>query len=133
MLQDLDALSQRIQKIVQLAADLQSERKALKARIRQLEQEYTSLHERHDHEQSEFKSMSERMARHEEELQAARDESLAARGALQVQFQEQQDRADGLQRRLEQVDAEHSRLRQAAAGAQQQIELILERLPGAEN
>jgi hypothetical protein len=37
-----------------------------------------------------------------------------------------------LQQRLGQVEAERGRLRQAATGARQQIQSILERLPGAE-
>lgn len=132
MLQDLDALSQRIQQVVQLAGGLQSERRALQARIRQLEQEYQVLKDRHEREQAEFTRMSERIAQHEQEIQAARDESLELRTALEAQVREQRSRAEDLQQRLGQVEAERGRLRQAATGARQQIQSILERLPGAE-
>lgn len=132
MLQDLDALSQRIQQVVQLAGGLQSERRALQARIRQLEQEYQVLKDRHQREQTEFARMSERIAHHDEEIQAARDESLELRTALETQVREQRSRADDLQQHLGQVEAERGRLRQAATGARQQIQSILERLPGAE-
>ncbi|TAN27407.1 MAG: hypothetical protein EPN31_12875 [Castellaniella sp.] len=132
MLQDLDALSQRIQQVVQLAGGLQSERRALQARIRQLEQEYQVLKDRHQREQAEFTRMSERIAQHDQEIQAARDESLGFRTALEAQVREQRSRADDLQQRLGQVEAERGRLRQAATGARQQIQSILERLPGAE-
>lgn len=132
MLQDLDALSQRIQQVVQLAGGLQSERRALQARIRQLEQEYQVLKDQHQREQTEFTRMSERIARHDQEIQAARDESLALRTALEAQVREQQSRAEDLRQRLDQVEAERGRLRQAATGARQQIQSILERLPGAE-
>lgn len=132
MLQDLDALSQRIQQVVQLAGGLQSERRALQARIRQLEQEYQVLKDRHEREQAEFTRMSARITQHEQEIQAARDESLELRTALEAQVREQRSRAEDLQQRLGQVEAERGRLRQAATGARQQIQSILERLPGAE-
>jgi len=132
MLQDLDALSQRIQQIVQLAGGLQSERRALQARIRQLEQESQVLKDQYQREQTEFTRMSERIARHDKEIQAARDESLELRTALEAQVREQQARADELQQRLGQAEADRGRLRQAATGARQQIRSILERLPGAE-
>lgn len=132
MLQDLDALSQRIQQIVQLAGSLQSERRALQARIRQLEQEFQVLKDQYQREQTEFTRMSERIARHDKEIQAARDESLELRTALEAQVREQQARADELQQRLGQVETDRGRLRQAATGARQQIQSILERLPGAE-
>jgi predicted nucleic acid-binding Zn-ribbon protein len=132
MLQDLDALSQRIQQIVQLAGSLQSERRALQARIRQLEQESQVLKDQYQREQTEFTRMSERIARHDKEIQAARDESLELRTALEAQVREQQARADELQQRLGQVETDRGRLRQAATGARQQIQSILERLPGAE-
>ncbi|MGS1117256.1 hypothetical protein [Castellaniella sp. UC4442_H9] len=132
MLQDLDALSQRIQQIVQLAGGLQSERRALQARIRQLEQESQVLKDQYQREQTEFTRMSERIARHDKEIQAARDESLELRTALEAQVREQQARADELEQRLGRAEADRGRLRQAATGARQQIQSILERLPGAE-
>lgn len=132
MLQDLDALSQRIQQIVQLAGGLQSERRALQARIRQLEQESQVLKDQYQREQIEFTRMSERIARHDKEIQAARDESLELRSALEAQVREQQARADELEQRLGRAEADRGRLRQAATGARQQIQSILERLPGAE-
>ena len=132
MLQDLDALSQRIQQIVQLAGGLQSERRALQARIRQLEQESQVLKDQYQREQTEFTRMSERIARHDKEIQAARDESLDLRTALEAQVREQQARADELEQRLGRAEADRGRLRQAATGARQQIQSILERLPGAE-
>jgi predicted nucleic acid-binding Zn-ribbon protein len=132
MLQDLDALSQRIQQIVQLAGGLQAERRALQARIRQLEQESQVLKDQYQREQTEFTRMSERIARHDKEIQAARDESLELRSALEAQVREQQARADELEQRLGRAEADRGRLRQAATGARQQIQSILERLPGAE-
>jgi predicted nucleic acid-binding Zn-ribbon protein len=132
MLQDLDALSQRIQQIVQLAGGLQAERRALQARIRQLEQESQVLKDQYQREQTEFTRMSERIARHDKEIQAARDESLELRTALEAQVREQQARADELEQRLGRAEADRGRLRQAATGARQQIQSILERLPGAE-
>lgn len=132
MLQDLDALSQRIRQVAQLARDLQSERAALHAKVRQLEQECQSLKDQQLREGQEFARMSERLARHDQELQAAREESGKHRAALESEVRDHQIRSDSLQRRLIQVESERDRLRDAASGAQQQIELILERLPGAQ-
>ena len=132
MLQDLDALSQRIRQVVQLARGLQSERTALQDKIRQLEQECQSLKEQQVREGEEFSRMSARLALHDQEIQAAREESSQHRAALESDLRDHQIRTDSLQRRLVQVESERDDLREAAAGAQQQIELILERLPGAE-
>ena len=132
MLQDLDALSQRIRQVAQLARDLQSERAALHAKVRQLEQECQSLKDQQLREGQEFARMSERLARHDQELQAAREESGQHRAALESEVRDHQIRSDSLQRRLIQVESERDRMRDAASGAQKQIELILERLPGAQ-
>ncbi|GAA0775898.1 hypothetical protein ABRZ04_12340 [Castellaniella ginsengisoli] len=132
MLQDLDALSQRIRQVVQLARDLQSERAGLQARVRQLEQEYQALKDQQLREGEEFARMSERLARHDQEIQAVREESDQHRAALESEARDHRVRSDSLQRRLIQVESERDRLREAATGAQQQIELILERLPGAQ-
>ena len=132
MLQDLDALLQRIQQVARLTQDLQSERTALQARVHQLEQECQALKDQQLREGEEFARMSQRLARHDQELQAAREESGQYRAALESDLRDHQIRTDSLQRRLTQVEAERDNLRDAAVGAQQQIELILERLPGSE-
>ena len=132
MLQDLDALSQRIRQVVQLARGLQSERTALQDRVRQLEQECQALKDQQLRESEEFSRMSARLAHHDQEIQAAREESGQHRAALVSELRDHQIRSDSLQRRLVQVESERDNLREAATGAQQQIELILERLPGAE-
>src|SRR5690606_25232297 len=132
MLQVLDALSRRIRQVVQLAQSLQCERATLQARVRQLEQECQALKDQQLREGQEFARMSERLARHDQELQNVRDEAGQHRAALESQVRDHQIRTDSLQRRLAQVESERDRLREAASGAQQQIELILERLPGAE-
>lgn len=132
MLEDLDALSRRIRKVVQLAQGLQAERGTLQARIRQLEQECQTLKSQQTREHEEFTRMSERIARHDQELQAVRDATRDERGALESQLLDHQSRSESMQRQLHRVQTERDRLRDAAAGAQQQIDLILERLPGAE-
>lgn len=132
MLEDLDALSRRIQTVVQLAQNLQSERRALQARIQQLEQECQALKTQQAQEHGEFARMSERMARHDQELQAVRDETAQAHRSLETQLKDHQERSASLQQRLTTTQADYDRLRVVASGAQQQIDLILERLPGAE-
>jgi chromosome segregation ATPase len=132
MLEDLDALSLRIQKVVQLAQGLQAERRALQARIQQLEQECQTLKALQASERDEFVRMSERAARHDQELQAVRDETAQTRSALETQVLDHQARTESLQQRLAATQADYEQLCSAATGAQRQIELILERLPGAE-
>uniref|UniRef100_UPI003340E90A hypothetical protein n=1 Tax=Castellaniella defragrans TaxID=75697 RepID=UPI003340E90A len=132
MLQDLDSLAERIGKLVQAARQLQTERGALQARVRQLEQECAALKDQQIREQDEFTRMSEHVARHAQELQAVRDETLAARTALEDQVRQQQGQSDAMQARLAHTEADRDKLRQVAQGAQEQIDLILERLPGAE-
>ncbi|WP_322995466.1 hypothetical protein [Castellaniella sp.] len=132
MLEDLDALSQRVQRTVQLAQGLQAERAALQAKIQQLQQQYLALQAQQATERDEFARMSERLARHDLELQAVRNEATQTHGTLETQLHEQHARAQSLQQRLLASEADCDRLRVAATGAQEQIELILERLPGAE-
>jgi len=132
MLQDLDSLAERIGKLVQAARQLQAERGTLQARIRQLEQECNALKDQQVREQDEFTRMSERLARHDRELQSAQEESARAHALLEGQIHDHQAHVESLQKRLSQVESDRDCLRDAASGAQQQIELILERLPGAE-
>ncbi|MFT0534308.1 hypothetical protein ACMHYJ_15975 [Castellaniella hirudinis] len=132
MLEDLDALSLRVQRAVQLAQGLQAERADLMAQIQQLQQRCQALQTQQAAERDEFARMSERLARHDLELQAAQKESAQARGTLEIQLHEQRAHAQSLQHSLQASQADCDRLRTAASGAQQQIELILERLPGAE-
>lgn len=132
MLQDLDSLAGRIGKLVQLTRELQAERGTLHARIRQLEQECNALKDQQIREQEEFTRMSERVARHDQELQSVRDEALAARTALEAEARRQHEFSESMRVRLEHAEADRDKLRQVAQGAQAQIDLILERLPGAE-
>ncbi|MER1966952.1 hypothetical protein [Castellaniella sp. GW247-6E4] len=132
MLQDLDSLAERIRKLVQAARQLQAERGTLQARVRQLEQECNALKDQQIREQDEFTRMSERVAHHDHELQSVRDEALAARAALEDQVRGQKGQSDALRERLEHAESDRDKLRQVAQSAQEQIDLILERLPGAE-
>lgn len=132
MLQDLDALARRVQQAVQLAGTLQAERRALQARIAQLEQECEALKNRQQRERDEFTQMSQRLANHDQELQDMNAGFDKERAALEARAGDQQARAEALQRQLAELETDRRRLREAAAGARQQIGLILERLPGAE-
>lgn len=131
MLEDLDALSRRIRQAVQLTRDLQGERSTLQARIRQLEQECQALKDQQRREYAEFTRMSERVARHDQELHEVQQQARQEHEALQSQLREHQAQVAELQKRLAGAESARDRLGLAASGAQQQIELILERLPGA--
>lgn len=132
MLQDLDALTQRMRQVARLVRDLRAERGAFQERIHELEQECQALKARQAREHEEFTRMSERLAHHDRELQSAQEESARAHALLEGQIHDHQAHVESLQKRLSQVESDRDCLRDAASGAQQQIELILERLPGAE-
>ncbi|MDN5843492.1 MAG: hypothetical protein L0H54_08625 [Alcaligenaceae bacterium] len=132
MLQDLDSLAERIRQLVGLTRQLQAERTSLQARVRQVEQEIAGLKDQRAGEHKEFTLMSERIARHSQEIEDVQSEAQAARGALDRQLLEQQAQSEALRLRAEHSEANCQRLRSVAGGAQQQIDLILMRLPGAE-
>lgn len=132
MLQDLDSLAERIRQLAGFTLQLQAERAALQARIRQLEQECTALKDQQAREHSEFTLMSERVARHDQELEFVRAEARAERAELDARVHDQQVQAQANQHRIERSEADRDRLREVAQGAQKQIDLILMRLPGAE-
>lgn len=132
MLQDLDSLAERIRQLAGFTRQLQAERASLQARIRQLEQECSALKDQQLREHGEFTLMSERVARHEQELESARAQARVERAALDAQVHDQLAESESMRRRVERGEADRERLRQVARSAQQQIDLILMRLPGAE-
>lgn len=132
MLEDLDTLSERILKVVQYTRTIQAENTALLDRIAKLEQKYQALETQqlHDHEQ--FNIMSAKLANHQQELTAAQEKAAELTGDLQNRYDQQKHKSESLQNLLTSTESERDQLRLAASHAQQQIELILERLPGAE-
>ncbi|MBV6272329.1 hypothetical protein KVP09_05295 [Alcaligenaceae bacterium CGII-47] len=132
MLQDLDSLAERIRQLVGFTRQLQAERASLQARLRQLEQECSVLKDQQVREHDEFTRMSERVARHDQELEAVRAQAHAEHAALAAQVHEYQTVSEANQLRIERSETDRDRLRQVAHNAQEQIDLILMRLPGAE-
>lgn len=132
MLQDLDSLAERIRQLAGFTRQLQTERTSLQARVRQLEQECSALKDQQVREHGEFTLMSERVARHDQELESVRAEARAEREALDARVHDQQAQAESTLHRIERSEMDRERLRQVARGAQEQIDLILMRLPGAE-
>lgn len=132
MLQDLDSLAERIRQLAGFTRQLQTERASLQARVRQLEQECSALKDQQVREHGEFTLMSERVARHDHELETVRAEARAERAALDAQVHDRQAESESMRHRVERGEADRDRLRQVARSAQEQIDLILMRLPGAE-
>ncbi|MFA5663976.1 hypothetical protein [Castellaniella sp.] len=133
MLQDLDKLATRIRQVVALLQQARAESEAQAVRIQGLEEQHRRLREQAAQDQKALVQANEQLAEHEKGLQVAHLESERLRKELEDHLQDSQGRAQALAHQLERAVSERDRLRAAATGAQQQIELILERLPGAEN
>jgi len=131
MLQDLDSLAARIGQLVQFTKQLQSERAAMQARLRSLEQERDALRDQLQRREADFASAEARTAEHHAELEAQRTESLAAQSQLQAEVNRYKADGEAVRRQLEASQNDASRLRAVADKARTQIDSILMRLPGA--
>ncbi|HCN72930.1 MAG TPA: hypothetical protein DIS96_14950 [Pusillimonas sp.] len=153
MLQDLDFLAARIGQLVELTKNLQSEHAALETRAEQAERERNELQAQLARQESEFKDVAAQAQRHEAEIAqiraAAQNELNALRTQLESENADKLREAHAVQTRLEQelgqqqttykqalqeLDQSRTqagRLRHAASDAQQRIDALLERLPGA--
>ncbi|MFA7437315.1 hypothetical protein [Castellaniella sp.] len=133
MLQDLDKLATRIRQVVALLQQARSESETRAARIAELEHRCRDMQEQAARDSKALALANKQLAEHEQGLQAARLESDRVRQDLESRLQDHQGRSQALQNQLDRTVTERDRLIDVATGAQQQIELILERLPGAEN
>lgn len=132
MLEDLSLLSERILKVVQKTRSLQAEKQVLLDRIAKLEEKYNALQTQQLRDHEEFTTMSAKLANHQQELDEARKNAAQLTDDMQTRYEQQKTRSESLQALLNSTESERDQLRLAAIDAQQQIELILERLPGAE-
>jgi predicted nucleic acid-binding Zn-ribbon protein len=131
MLQDLDSLAARIGQLVQFARQLQSERTALQARLKNLEQERDALRDQLHRREAEFSEMAQRIASHEAQVQALQADAEAAQATLQVETSRYKGESDFYKQKLATSQADTSRLRDVADKAKDHIDSILMRLPGA--
>lgn len=131
MLQDIDSLAARIGQMVQFARQLQTERAALQARLKNLEQERDALRDQLSRREAEFASTTERAKSHEAEMQALRSEAEAARATLQVEAMQYKAELEVAKQKLAVSQADTSQLRVVTDKAREHIDSILMRLPGA--
>ena len=131
MLQDLDSLSARIGQLVQLVQQAQSERVALQARVTSLEQERNALRDQLSREQSAQQEAIEQVRDHATQVETLRQQSEAAQAQLRADAERYRTEAQSAQQGLLFSQEESNRLRTAALAAQQRIDAVLMRLPGA--
>lgn len=131
MLQDLDSLAARIGQMVALARELQSERTTLLARIKTLESDRDQLTQRLQRREADFNTMAGSLAEHESQLQVIQDQAQTAQSQLQLELDECRHRCSAAEQQLLDSQADAQRLRTVSEAARQQIDSILERLPGA--
>ncbi|SHI23786.1 hypothetical protein SAMN04488135_1159 [Pollutimonas bauzanensis] len=131
MLQDLDSLAARLGQMVQFTRQLQTERAALQARLKNLEQERDALRDQLQRREADYSSMTERFNVHEAEVQALRAEAEATQATLQIEATQYKVECEAVKQKLAASQADTSRLRQVADKAKEHIDSILMRLPGA--
>ncbi|PLC50279.1 hypothetical protein CR159_07390 [Pollutimonas subterranea] len=131
MLQDLDSLAARIGQMVQFARQLQSERAALQARLKNLEDERSALRDQLLRREAEYASMAQRVSVHEAEMNTLRSATDAAHATLQVEVTQYRTECEALKLKLAASQSDTSRLRVVADKAREHIDSILVRLPGA--
>ena len=131
MLQDLDSLSARVGQLVQLVQQVQSERASLQARITQLEHERNALRDQLAREQSAQHDALEQARLHAAQLDEIRAQAQQAEATLREEATRYRAEYEAARQGWQSSQDETTRLRTAALAAQQRIDAVLMRLPGA--
>ena len=131
MLQDLDSLAARIGQMVQLTRQLQNERAALQARLKNIEQERDALRDQLQRREADYSSVAESVASYEAQVQTVQAEAQAMQAGLQAELSRYKAECEAANRRCADSEAEAAHLRQVADQAKGRIDSILMRLPGA--
>ncbi|HLU78246.1 MAG TPA: hypothetical protein VKZ52_01635 [Burkholderiaceae bacterium] len=131
MLEDLDSLAARLGQLVQHSKQLHAEKAELQARVLGLEQERNALRDELKRREAEYRELAESNADHQTRVDILRAEADSIRITLQGEVERCQAERDTLRRQLAASQADSARLRAVAGQAQQQIDSILMRLPGA--
>lgn len=132
MLQDLDQLANRISRLVSYSERLKTERLELLSRVKLLEQERTTLRDQLSSQQNEYASMAELAKRHQQDMEKVTRLNEASQESLYSEMLEQQEQLTRLKEKLKQSDSKATTLEQAALAAREQVENILQRLPGGD-
>jgi len=131
MLQDLDSLSARIGQLVQLVQRMQSDRSSLQARITSLEQERNAVREQLVREHSTQQEAAEQVRHHAAQMEVLRKQAELTEAGLREEAARCRSDYDTVRQSLQASQDETQRLRSAALAAQQRIDAVLIRLPGA--
>jgi len=131
MLEDLDSLSARIGQLVQFSKQLHSERAALQLRINSLELDRNALRDELKRREAEFSALAANNADHQARVDILRGEADSIRASLQGEVDRCKAEHEVLRQQLAASQADSSRLKAVTHQAQEQINTILMRLPGA--
>jgi len=131
MLQDLDSLSARLGQLVQWVGQLQEERASLLSRVRGLEQERDAVRDQLARAQAEHQTISQQAHEHTAAVETVRQQAEAAQAELRFEVSRYQADIQAAQQDLLASRSEADKLRAAALAAQQRIDAVLVRLPGA--
>lgn len=131
MLQDLDSLAARIGQMVQFTRQLQTERSALQAQLKVLDQEQDSLRRQLQLREHDYSLVEKKLSEHESQIQSQQSEAQSQLLALQKNLEHYKTQSETLSQQLQVSQADVKRLRFVADQARENIESILVRLPGA--
>ena len=130
MLQDLDSLIARIEQMVKLTHQLQTERASLLARVKSLEDERHKLGAQLQQREAEFSTMTTTLADHESSMQAAQAQAVAVQAQLQLELDQCKQQHSVTEQQLQESLQATKRLSMVSDQARRQIDSILVRLPG---
>lgn len=131
MLQDLDSLAARIGQMVQFTRQLQTERSALQAQLKVLDQEQDSLRRQLQLREHDYSLVEKKLSEHESQVQSQQSEAQSQLLALQKNLEHYKTQSETLSQQLQISQADVKRLRLVTDQARENIDSILVRLPGA--
>lgn len=131
MLQDLDSLAARIGQMVQFTRQLQTERSALQAQLKVLDQEQDSLRRQLQLREHDYSLVEKKLSEHESQIQSQQSEAQSQLLALQKNLEHYKTQSETLSQQLQISQADVKRLRLVTDQARENIDSILVRLPGA--
>jgi chromosome segregation ATPase len=130
MLQDLDQLATRIERLARRAHQLHGERDALRARLADSENQQGALQRRCGDHEAELVRLNALLADRDKTASLAREQAEQTAAGLREQLALETAERKVLEARLTVRDADLARMRAAAASARERVNAVLSRLPG---
>ena len=131
MLQDLDSLAARIGQMVQFTRQLQTERSALQAQLKVLDQEQDSLRRQLQLREHDYSLVEKKLSEHASQVQSQQSEAQSQLLALQKNLEHYKTQSETLSQQLQVSQADVKRLRLVTDQARENIDSILLRPAGA--